>query len=69
MIEACIGYAKDNGFSVQGLTFSPVKGPEGNIEYLLYLTKKDQPDAEISAEQVVEESHQTLDREKEEAAT
>ncbi|MBQ9552871.1 MAG: TlyA family RNA methyltransferase [Clostridia bacterium] len=69
VIEACIGYAKDNGFSVQGLTFSPVKGPEGNIEYLLYLTKLDQPDAEISAVQVVEQSHQTLDHDKEEAVT
>lgn len=30
-------HAAEQGFSVEGLSFSPVKGPEGNIEYLLYL--------------------------------
>lgn len=35
-------YADLVGFSVGGLTFSPVKGPEGNIEYLIYLEKKEQ---------------------------
>lgn len=39
VIEKVIGYALANGFIVQGLTYSPIKGPEGNIEYLLYLTK------------------------------
>ena len=33
-------FAVENGYSVQGLTFSPVKGPEGNIEYLVFLQKK-----------------------------
>jgi len=37
VIEHCIGYAAENGFDVCGLTYSPIKGPEGNIEYLLYL--------------------------------
>lgn len=37
VIEKCIGYALENGFDVCGLTYSPIKGPEGNIEYLLYL--------------------------------
>ena len=40
--EVCkkvIGYALDCGFCPLGLSFSPVKGPEGNIEYLLYLKK------------------------------
>ncbi len=37
VIENCIGYALENGFDVCGLTYSPIKGPEGNIEYLLYL--------------------------------
>ena len=61
VIEACIGYAKETGFSVQGLTFSPVKGPEGNIEYLMFLSKSDLPDAEINADEIVTRSHQTLD--------
>jgi len=33
-------YALDCGFSVRGLDFSPIKGPEGNIEYLMYLIKE-----------------------------
>jgi len=34
VIRAACGYAADNGFRVGGLTFSPIRGPEGNIEYL-----------------------------------
>ena len=37
VINNVFGYAKQEGFSLEGLSFSPVKGPEGNIEYLLYL--------------------------------
>ncbi|MBE6753278.1 MAG: TlyA family RNA methyltransferase [Ruminococcaceae bacterium] len=36
VIEKVINFLTDNGFSVKGLDFSPVKGPEGNIEYLVY---------------------------------
>ena len=39
VIEHCIGYAAENGFDVCGLTYSPIKGPEGTIEYLLYLRR------------------------------
>ena len=63
VIEACIGYAMTAGFSVQGLTFSPVKGPEGNIEYLLYLIKSDLPDAALDPAKTVESSHLALDKE------
>ncbi len=34
-----IGFAIDNGFTVNKLDYSPIKGPEGNIEYLIYMTK------------------------------
>lgn len=37
VIEKVISYARSIGFEVLKLTFSPIKGPEGNIEYLLYL--------------------------------
>ena len=37
VIESVIHMAEENGFRVLGLDYSPVKGPEGNIEYLLYL--------------------------------
>ena len=57
-------YARQIGFQISGLDFSPVRGPEGNIEYLLYLkngsgegqTVADLPDAAA----VVEASHQAL---------
>lgn len=38
VIRRIITMAKAEGFGIGGLDFSPVKGPEGNIEYLLYLT-------------------------------
>ena len=45
VIEMVMGYARSIGFGVLGLEFSPIKGPEGNIEYLLYLRKLPQEDA------------------------
>ena len=59
-----MGYAVDNGFGVRGLDFSPVKGPEGNIEYLMFVEKSDTPAApgEDAAAAVVAASHQALDR-------
>ena len=63
VIGACIGYARDNGFKVQGLTYSPIKGPEGNIEYLMHIVKSaGGGEPEIDTEGVVEEAHGTLDR-------
>ena len=52
------------GFSVEGLDFSPVKGPEGNIEYLIYI-KNDgcgEYRTETRAEDAVKLSHETLDK-------
>lgn len=59
-----MGYAVDNSFGVRGLDFSPVKGPEGNIEYLMFVEKSDTPAApgEDAAAAVVAASHQALDR-------
>ena len=39
VIRKVICFASENGFCVEGLSYSPIKGPEGNIEYLLYLKK------------------------------
>lgn len=47
VITKIVDYADQIGFQIRGLTFSPVKGPEGNIEYLLYLEKRDNPAEEI----------------------
>lgn len=41
VIEKIITYADMIGFEIKGLTFSPIKGPEGNIEYLVYIAKKE----------------------------
>ncbi len=48
VIEKIVLYAKMTGFTVNGLTFSPIKGPEGNIEYLICLEKKASPSEEVS---------------------
>ena len=47
-----------------GLDFSPVKGPEGNIEYLMFVQKSEQPGVldDSVAEQVVASSHSSLDK-------
>lgn len=65
VIEKILDFALQNGYSVLGLTYSPVKGPEGNIEYLVYLEKTDTPQKhlDIDAASVVEASHQALDKE------
>jgi len=39
VIERVLKFATDVGFAIRGLDFSPVKGPEGNIEYLAHLSK------------------------------
>ena len=59
--EIC-AFARETGFAVLGLDFSPIKGPEGNIEYLLYLSKGAAGSAEVSPEAVVEASHAALDK-------
>ena len=62
VVRNTIDTALDIGFSVQGLTYSPVKGPEGNIEYLVYLKKSSDgcsvTDADIH--KIIDESHKEL---------
>ena len=47
VVHKVVDYADMIGFSVSGFTFSPIKGPEGNIEYLLWLEKRPEISAEI----------------------
>lgn len=63
VINQVVAFVKEMGFSILGLTFSPVKGPEGNIEYLLYIQKglANGP-TELSVEELVQQSHLQLDR-------
>lgn len=47
VIEKIVDYADSIGFAVLHLDFSPIRGPEGNIEYLLHLKKEQEPSEEI----------------------
>lgn len=51
-----------NGFSLLGLDYSPIKGPEGNIEYLAFIQKAEQPiiDSSVLISDIVEKSHSAL---------
>jgi 23S rRNA (cytidine1920-2'-O)/16S rRNA (cytidine1409-2'-O)-methyltransferase len=64
VIESVIDFAKSIGFGILNLEFSPIKGPEGNIEYLLYLQNHpelaDEKGVEIDPKTIVEEAHNTL---------
>jgi 23S rRNA (cytidine1920-2'-O)/16S rRNA (cytidine1409-2'-O)-methyltransferase len=60
VVVACCRHAERNGFAVCGLSWSPIRGPEGNIEYLMWLSKSaaDGIDVEAEATRVVTASHQ-----------
>lgn len=63
VLNRAVTFAKDSGFGIVGLEFSPIKGPQGNIEYLMVLSKKE---TELSVttddiEKLVESSHIELD--------
>ncbi len=62
VIEKVLDVAGTLGFTVLNLEYSPVKGPEGNIEYLMYITKKEESQvADFDPAQIVEEAHKALD--------
>ncbi|NLV86191.1 MAG: TlyA family RNA methyltransferase [Clostridiales bacterium] len=60
VLSAFMDYAPKFGYTVLGLSFSPIKGPEGNIEYLAHLRKGSFIGPEINIEQVVEASKNEL---------
>ncbi len=57
VINKVLEFTKDIGFFVQGIDFSPIKGPEGNIEYLMYITKEGE-NIEFDVEALVRKSHE-----------
>ncbi len=61
VLEQFMTHAKDSGLHVRDLTFSPVRGPEGNIEYLAHLTRTDSPTYQGELKALVEESHHSLE--------
>ena len=66
VIEKVIVFAKEQYLQPLALDFSPIKGPEGNIEYLLYLQKKpegtEMTDGDMDVDAVVGQAHGTLDK-------
>ncbi len=76
VIRQVLSFAWAIGFDILALEFSPIKGPEGNIEYLAWLQKTARPEMEeipsweqvqaqlpdgLNPDQIVEDAHQTLD--------
>ena len=60
VIESVLSFAPTVGMTVMGLDFSPIKGPEGNREYLCYMKKGVHEAGLINAVAVVEASHESL---------
>ena len=62
VIHKAAQFIVDSGFSLIGLDFSPIKGPEGNIEFLAYIEKSENPEicADIDFNKVVEAAHSVL---------
>lgn len=60
VIESVLSFAPTVGMTVMGLDFSPIKGPEGNREYLCYMKKGVHEAGLIKAAAVVEASHESL---------
>ena len=66
VIEMVISYAKSISFGVRHLEFSPIKGPEGNIEYLVHLVRLPdgvtEEETNVDVDAVVKSAHDTLDK-------
>ena len=64
VVERIIEFASQNGFFVKNLEYSPIKGPEGNIEYLVYIRKDETGgvDAAVDITAVVDAAHGELDK-------
>lgn len=64
VVERIIEFASQNGFFVKNLEYSPIKGPEGNIEYLVYIRKDETGgvDAAVDIKAVVDAAHGEFDK-------
>ena len=65
VIRMIVDFVQEIGFLIRGLTYSPIRGPEGNIEYLIYLQKCEEKGAEPAfavtgqeIKELVAESHE-----------
>ena len=63
VVENVYDFSQEIGFSVLGLDFSPIKGPEGNIEYLIHLKKNSKNEVQREKiDEIVSLSHENLDK-------
>ena len=64
VVSGIYDFVLQNGFDVLDLDYSPIKGPEGNIEYLIHLRKSDDPKSytDVTPAQLVASSHAELDK-------
>jgi 23S rRNA (cytidine1920-2'-O)/16S rRNA (cytidine1409-2'-O)-methyltransferase len=60
VVQGILDFAPTIGLSVLGLDFSPIKGPEGNIEYICHMKSAVLPQADINVSAVVAASHEVL---------
>ena len=64
VLERFLEHAKESHFTVLGLTYSPIRGPEGNIEYLGYLSRAEEEPPVHDLKALVEASHAALEEKK-----
>ena len=62
VINNIVNFVREIGFTVLHLEFSPIKGPEGNIEYLIHIATKEKPGEAIDVPAVVKMAHDSLDK-------
>ena len=66
VVERIVSFALEHGFSVLHLSYSPIKGPEGNIEYLVHLVRLPdgvtEEETNVDVDAVVKSAHDTLDK-------
>lgn len=60
VLDMFVALANNLGFTILGLTYSPVKGPEGNIEFLGHLTLEDKPGITPNTTDLVRQAHENL---------
>lgn len=60
VVQTILDFASEIGLFCDGLTFSPIKGPEGNIEFLAHLYLKDHGSLTVNIEAIVDEAHSEM---------
>lgn len=60
VLDNFVASVTEIGFTILGMTFSPVKGPEGNIEFLAHLTLAEKPGIAPDTDSIVSQAHETL---------